>query len=59
MSKVETLTKNIQVIRTAENSFDYSAIDPKDAIAIKKGLEYVAGLCQVYIDFENSGNPDK
>ena len=58
MSKIETLARNISVIRNASNKLDLSVIDPKEALAIKEGIEYVAGLFQVYIDFENGFDPD-
>ena len=59
MSKIETLARNISVIRNASNKLDLSAIDAKDALAIKEKIEYVTELFQVYIDFENGFNPDK
>lgn len=59
MSKIETLARNISVIRNASAKFDFSVLDPKDALEIKTGLEYVAGLCQNYIDFESGFDPDK
>lgn len=58
MSKIETLARNISVIRNASAKFDFSVIDPKEALAIKSRLEQIAGLCQIYIDFENGFDPD-
>jgi len=58
MSKIESLAKNITAIRTAMTKFDYSVFTPKDALSIKNGLEWIAELCQIYIDFENGYDPD-
>ncbi|MBQ8069745.1 MAG: hypothetical protein IJ202_02710 [Bacteroidales bacterium] len=58
MSKIEILARNISVIRNASDGLDLSVISPKDAFAIKEGIEYVTGLFQVYIDFENGFDPD-
>lgn len=57
-TKIETLARNISVIRNASAKLDLSVIDTKEALAIKEGLEYVAGLFQTYIDFENGLSPD-
>lgn len=53
MSKIETLAKNISIIRNATSDFDFSHLDPRDALSIKEHLEWITNLCQVYIDFEN------
>lgn len=58
MSKIETLAHNISVINNASAKFDFSVLDPKDALAIKNGIDYVKGLLQIYIDFENGFDPD-
>ena len=58
MSKIETLARNISVIRNASAKFDFSVLDPKDALEIQTWLEYASGLCQCYIDFENGFDPD-
>ena len=59
MSKIETLARNISVIRNASDKLDLSVIDTQEAVAIKEKMESLAELFQVYIDFENGFNPDK
>lgn len=53
MSKIETLARNISVVRNAAAKFDFSVLDPRDIKTIEAGIEYVTGLCQCYIDIEN------
>lgn len=59
MSKIETLAKNVNIIRNAQAKMDLSVIDAKDALGINTALEYIADLLQVYADFENGFDPDK
>lgn len=61
MSKIETLARNISVIRYASAQLDLSVLHEVDATQIQKSLEQIAELCQVYIDFETglAINPDK
>lgn len=58
MSKIETLAKNISILRNASAKMDYSVIDPKEALRIKTELGEIADLFQIYIDFENGFDPD-
>lgn len=59
MSKIETLAKNVNIIRNAQAKMDLSVIDAKDALGINAALEYIADLFQVYANFESGFDPDK
>lgn len=58
MSKIETLSKNISIIRNASEKMDFSVIDPREALRIKTELDEIVELFQIYIDFENGFDPD-
>lgn len=59
MNKIEVLAKNISIVRNALAKIDFAVIDSKDACGMKKELNWIAELFQIYIDFENGFDPDK
>lgn len=58
-TKIETLRNNIHVLNNALATFDFSILDPRDALGIKTQFEDIRMLLDSYMDFELGINPDK
>ena len=57
--KLKSLEDNSKTLHFLTDFFDFSVYDAKDALLIKKGLEFIQELTQTYIAFENGFNPDE